>query len=265
LIFGGAASGAGTVTYFSNHCFPQGPQRRYNQAVFGKPQLINCARKRYTGCTQISIAVETWQMETRIGTLNIQLSGAVVLTIACLILLGTSASAQVGNASKVQRQEMDKRELQLSDLGRGNHKETDPKRAQAIKDQLNEDFQRILKLHNAMVRAIASNSPLDYQFISDATGEINKRAIRLQSTLALHKLEPPEQNPRHIHDLADMQTRDGLIKLCREIELFVKNPIIDTPGTVDAQQLENARRDLESVVELSGAIKKGAERRKNLR
>ena len=204
-------------------------------------------------------------MGTRIGALNIQLGSAVVLTIVCLILLRTSASAQVGNAAKIQRQEMDKRELQLSDLSRGNRKETDPKRTQAIKDQLNEDFQRILKLHNEMVRLIAGTSPLDYQFISDATGEINKRALRLQSTLALQKLEPSEQNLRRIHDLADMQTKDALIKLCREIELFVKNPIIDTPGTVDAQQLENARRDLESVVELSGAIKKGAQRQKKLR
>jgi hypothetical protein len=162
-------------------------------------------------------------------------------------------------------QEMDKRQLQLSDLGKGNRKEADPRRAQAIKEQLNEDFQRILKLHNEMVRIIGGHSPVDYHFIAEATGEINKRAIRLQSTLALHKLEPPEQSPQQpAGDMADMQTRDGLIKLCRKIELFVKNPIIDTPGTVDAEQLENARRDLESVVELSGAIKKGAEKQKKV-
>ena len=131
-------------------------------------------------------------METRIGTLNIQLSSAVVLAIGCLILLPTSASGQnVGDSAKARIQEMDRRELQLSGLGKENQNANDPKRAQAIKDQVNEDFHRILKLHNDMVRAIASNSPLDYQFISDATGEINKRAIRLQSTLALRKLEPP--------------------------------------------------------------------------
>ncbi len=204
-------------------------------------------------------------METRIGSLNVQLSSAIAGAIACLILLPTSASGQVGNAAKVQMQEMDKRELQLSDLSKGNQKETDPKRVQAIKDQVNEDFRRILKLHNDMVRAISGSSPLDYQFISDATGEINKRAIRLQSTLALHILEQPEQNRQSTRDLTDMNSKDGLINLCRKIELFVKNPIIDTPGTVDAQQLENARRDLESVIELSSAIKKGAERQKKLR
>jgi hypothetical protein len=201
-------------------------------------------------------------MEIRIDILNIQLSPAIALTIACLILLSTSASGQVGNGAKVQMQEMDKRELQLRDLSKGNPKETDPKRAQAIKHQVNEDFRRILKLHNDMVRVIAGDRPLDYQLISDATGEINKRAIRLQSTLALNQLEQPGQNRERTREIAEMHTRNDLIKLCRQIELFVKNPIIDTPGTVDAEQLENARHDLESVVELSGAIKKGAEREK---
>src|SRR5712692_9267721 len=95
-------------------------------------------------------------MERRISTSNIQLGSAVGLTICCLMLLQISASAQSGDPAKIQQLEMDKRELQLRDSGRGNIKETDPKRAQAIKDQLNEDFQRILKLHNDMVRAIAS-------------------------------------------------------------------------------------------------------------
>lgn len=203
-------------------------------------------------------------METRIGTLIIELSGMAVLTAACLMLLPSSASAQVGNGAKVQMQEMTKRELQLSDLSKGNRKETDPNRARALMDQVSEDFQRLLKLHNEIVRAIASNGSPNYQFISEATGEIKKRATRLQATLDLHKPETPETR-REMQDLEAIQTKDGLIRLCRMIELFVKNPIIDTPGTVDAQQLENARRDLEGVVELSGAIRKVAEKQKKLR
>jgi hypothetical protein len=146
-------------------------------------------------------------------------------------------------------------------VSKGSRKETDPRRAQAIKNQLSEDFSRILKLHNDMVHIIAGKSPMDFQFIAEASGEINKRALRLQSTLALHKVETPEQDA---HELEVTLTKDGLIKLCKKIELFVKNPIIDTPGTVDAEQLEKARRDLEGVVELSGAIKKDAERQKKL-
>lgn len=203
-------------------------------------------------------------MASHIVKVHVQLSRSPLLLIGCWLLLSVPASAQgVGNAAKVRKQEMDKRELQLSDLAKGNHRETDPKRARAIMDQVSEDFQRLLERHNEIVRSIASNDSPDYQFISDATGEIKKRATRLQSTLELHKPETPE-TPRETQDLEAIPTQDGLIMLCRKIESFVRNPIIETPGTVDAQQLEKARRDLESVVRISGAIKKSADRQKKL-
>jgi len=196
---------------------------------------------------------------------HVQLSRSLLLLIGCWLLLSVPASAQgVGNAAKVRMQEMDKRELQLSDLAKGNHRETDPRRARAIMDQVSEDFQHLLKRHNEIVRSIASNDSPNYQFISDATGEIKKRATRLQSTLELHKPETSE-TPRETQDLEVIPTQDGLIMLCRKIESFVRNPIIETPGTVDAQELEKARRDLESVVRLSGAIKKSADKQKKVR
>jgi len=200
-------------------------------------------------------------MANHIGKMFFRLSR--LFLIGCWLLLWVPASAQgVGSAAKVRMQEMDKRELQLSDLGRGNHRETDPRRARALMDQVSEDFQRLLKLHNEIVRSIASNDSPNYQFISDATGEIRKRASRLQSTLELHKPETPETQ-REMQDLESMPPKDDLIVLCRKIESFIRNPIIETPGTVDAQQLENARRDLESVVRLSGAIKKRADKQKH--
>ena len=63
-------------------------------------------------------------METRF-----QLSSAVAVTIGCLIFVSTSVSAQVGSGSKIQMKEMNKRELQLSDLSKGNPKATDSRRA----------------------------------------------------------------------------------------------------------------------------------------
>jgi hypothetical protein len=59
-----------------------------------------------------------------------------------------------------------------------------------------------------------------------------------------------------------MQTKDELILLCKQIESFVRNPIIEKPGTVDAQQLERARKDLQSVVEISDAIRKQLDEQK---
>src|SRR6185295_10711272 len=98
----------------------------------------------------------------------------------------------------------------------------------------------------------------DVKFISDATGEIKKRAARLQSTLGLHKPETAEPKPER--EVSQAQTiTDDLIDLCKKVESFMRNPIIETPGTVDAHELERARRDLDSVVELSGAISKRTE------
>lgn len=205
-------------------------------------------------------------MKTRIGTLNMQPSSAVVLTIGCLMLLPISALGQHGgDSAKARMQEMDRRELQLNGLRGDSQKKNDPKRTQALMDQVNEDFQHILKLHNEMVRAIDANSSLNYQFISNAAEEIKKRATRLQSALRLQKLEPGEQNGRLVREVAVMETKDGLVLLCARIESFVGNPIIETPGTVDVREIDRARRDLQSVVDLSGAIKKAADRRKTLK
>jgi hypothetical protein len=153
-------------------------------------------------------------------------------------------------------EEMNRRELQLNGLGEDRRHANDPKRSQAMMAEVSEDFQRILTRHNEIVRAISSNQSLSYQFIADATGEIRKRSARLQSSLKLQKPEPTTENRGTGTDLKVLQVKDELILLCKQIESFVRNPIIDKPGTVDAQQLEKARYDLQSIVELSDAIKK---------
>jgi hypothetical protein len=91
-------------------------------------------------------------------------------------------------------------------------------------------------------------------------GEIRKRSSRLQSSLKLQRPEAPEENRVPAPGLQTMEIKDELILICKQIESFIKNPIIETPGTVDAQQLEKARRDLDGVVQLSGYIKKRADK-----
>jgi len=182
--------------------------------------------------------------------------------VSLFVCLASIQGQTVGDPAKARMQEMDRREWLLGSLGRDDGRPTDPKRSQAMMDQVNEDFQRILTLHNEIVRAIIANRPLSYQFISDATGEIKKRSARLQSTLKLSKPEFPNENRRTGTDLRVTETKDELILLCKDIESFVGNPVIEKPGTVDAQQLEKARRDLQSVVEVSDAIKKQVDKQK---
>jgi len=122
--------------------------------------------------------------------------------------------------------------------------------------QTGEDFNRILTLHNDFARAIASGNTLNYQFVAEATGEIRKRATRLQLTLVL----PPDeaQLEKKSEEFNDSQMKDALIQLCKQIKSFITNPIIETPNTVDADQLLKARRDLQIVVQLSDELRKSA-------
>jgi len=184
-----------------------------------------------------------------------------MISMGCLIAFSAAIAAQtVGDPAKAQMQEMDRREMQLNNGIGEKGRPTDPKRAQAMMDQVSEDFQRILTRHNEIVRAIAANQSLNYQFISDATAEIKKRSTRLQSSLKLPKPETTTANAKTESTLIGMETKDQMILLCKQIESFVKNPIIENPGTIDAQALEKARNDLQRIVELSDVIKKQADK-----
>ena len=195
--------------------------------------------------------------------MSVRHCGLFIVAFGVSIVFSAPAWGQSGgDPAKAQMQAENRREMQLNNMGANGAERNDPKRSQTMMDQVSEDFQRILTLHNGIVRAITANQSLNDQFISDATGEIRKRSTRLQSSLKLQKPEPTTEDRRTESDLKAMQTKDELILLCKQIESFVRNPIIEKPGTVDAQELQRARKDLQSIVELSDRIKRRLDKEK---
>lgn len=190
------------------------------------------------------------------------------LAIPLLIFLSGSAFAQrvpTGgppadrrNADRMRQQDMSNREWQLRNFGNDSNAPKDRRQIEALLAQTEEDFNRILTIHNEFARLLTNSKPIEYNFISDATAEIKKRATRLQSTLNLHQLPTDTPVVEKTEDLDDAQLKDALFHLCKQIKSFVTNPVIANPSTVDAQQLTNARRDLESLIQLSGHIRKEA-------
>ena len=160
------------------------------------------------------------------------------------------------NADRMRQQDMSRREYDLRNFGTQPSGPKDDRQLKALMEQTEEDFTRILTLHNEIARALASKKDLDYHFVSEATAEIRKRATRIQSTLVLQLA--PDDAP--IKEHTDTEMKDSLIKLCKEIRSFVTNPIIENPNTVDAVELPRARHDLESLIQLSGIIKKDADK-----
>jgi hypothetical protein len=221
------------------------------------PRMI-CAESEqdYTTDTRLEIVEPTMKMDG--VKAHVRDCSWLIGVLACVFACSPSARAQRVDPAKAQMQEMDRREMQLNNLGEKGTP-NDPKRARALMDQVSEDFQRILTLHNEIVRAITDNKSLSEKFISDATGEIKKRSIRLQTSLGLAK---PETKQGTGTDLKLLGTNDKLVLLCKRIENFVRNPIIEKPGTVDARQLQKAGEDLQGVVDLSDAIKKNVDKQK---
>jgi hypothetical protein len=160
------------------------------------------------------------------------------------------------NADRIRQQDMSRREYELRNFGTVPVTPKDERQVKALMAQTEEDFTRILTLHNEIARALASKKELNYHFVSEATAEIKKRASRVQSRLVLHLTS--DDLPVKVQTDAEM--KDSLIKLCQEIRSFVTNPIIENPNTVDAAQLPRARHDLESLIQLSALIKRDADK-----
>jgi hypothetical protein len=83
-----------------------------------------------------------------------------------------------------EARERQQREAQLRSAEMVGATKTAERRAsEAAAAQLRDDFRNIQILRNKLVRHLQSNQPLDYKFIADETGEINKRAGRLRAHL----------------------------------------------------------------------------------
>jgi len=177
--------------------------------------------------------------------------------IPCLAQLPPGPPANRTNPDRERQQDMNRREMLLRGYGLERATPDNRKEIQALAEQVQQDFQRILILHNEIARAISGAKELDYGFVSDATGEIKKRASRLQATLLLKPQDDQEAEKLRVPD--DTQLKDVLIILCHQIKNFVTNPVIENPGTVNVEQLNKARGDLQSVIDLTSRIKRTAE------
>jgi hypothetical protein len=161
------------------------------------------------------------------------------------------------NTERIRQQEMSRREYDLRNFGTEPNAPKDKRQVEALMAQTEEDFNRILTLHNEIARALKSNDDLNYQFVSEATAEIKKRASRVQHSLALGL---SAEEAVELEKSKDEPIKDSLIKLCNQIRSFVTNPSIENPNTINAEQMTRARRDLESLIQLSGHIKKDADK-----
>ena len=162
------------------------------------------------------------------------------------------------NKARERQRDEASREWQLRNFGTASVTK-DRRRLDALMAQTEEDFTRLLTLHNEIVRALSSTKPLDYKFVSEATGEIRKRASSIQSNLVLSLPENEIKQTDMPAQTNEKEMKESLVKLCKQIRSFVTNPVIEQPNTIDVEKLDTAKHDLESVIQLSGNLKRDAD------
>ena len=136
----------------------------------------------------------------------------------------------------------------------------DEKRIEAAVNLIKDDFRQLQVIRNEIARYILADKPLDFKFISTKAGEINKRTERLKTHLLPPIPEGTGKKQQKPIEFDDEKMKDELVRLCRLIDSFVENPVLYTPGRVDIEQSTKAGNDLLSLVELSGIIRRSAEK-----
>jgi hypothetical protein len=137
---------------------------------------------------------------------------------------------------------------------------TNERAVKAAVKQLNEDFKRIQLIRNDVAHALVAGGVLDYERISDEAAELKKRALRMQTYLALRPPAGDEKAQGAEVEFDEGQMKAALVRLCRRIDSFVANPRFKSPGVVDVEATTRAGHDLREIISLSTGIRTSAGR-----
>lgn len=127
--------------------------------------------------------------------------------------------------------------------------------------QIREDFKELQGLNNKMMADVWARPSLDYGFVSDMVSRIRGKASRLKMNLNLP--QPESSTVNHLSSRAIINSNDfraELMALDKTIMSFVSNPIFQKPNTIEIKQGADARRALETVIDLTDDLKKSASR-----
>jgi len=152
------------------------------------------------------------------------------------------------------------RELRLR-LLREPGKATTPTTAEDRKlvvNQIFEDFERIQIVNREMQQVSASLNATACKRISTLADEMTKRAKRLKSNLGIPDLVQEKNDPENAPAMDAVQLKASLQTLSVSVKSFVNNPLFKDPRVTDVRQLQDLRRDISTVIELSRTVKKAA-------
>ncbi len=174
--------------------------------------------------------------------------------------VGVSKQNDPSRAPSIRERQMKMLEMERE---AANPRPLNPEQEKLAMAQIAEDFRQIQVINNKMMSVAMSSRELNFANIAETTSEIKNRAVRLRENLMLAKPDPKDKSDdkRELPtDAAKFKTE--LLSLDKSIMSFVESPIFKTPAVVDLEDAAKARRDLETIIDLSSLISKTAGRLK---
>ncbi|HEX8920573.1 MAG TPA: hypothetical protein VF766_03800 [Pyrinomonadaceae bacterium] len=130
-----------------------------------------------------------------------------------------------------------------------------------VVEQAKQDFDRIQRVNYELMRAVsAGNNEFNYKNITEMTSEIRKRAKRFKDNINLPPPDESQANARKLDQINQAEMKGALLMLGERIMSFVMNPLFQTSNLMDIKLGAKASSDLAVIIELSGTIRKNAER-----
>ena len=167
---------------------------------------------------------------------------------------GTAAQPLRDMVRAIERKEMD-RLILLKPLP----SVSDEPARQLVLKQIREDFRDLQNLNNKMMSEAWARETVNYGLVSDMISQIKGKANRLKLNLNLPVPEATK-GERSAAPVNDKDFRASLMLLDQTIMRFVKNPVFQSPNTIEVTQATQARQDLEAVIELATGLRKVASR-----
>jgi len=126
--------------------------------------------------------------------------------------------------------------------------------------QIQDDFTKLQIVNRDLGRAAIKADALDLRFVTRAASDLGKYAQRLNENLALPEPEPlGNETATAVLDSRE-SLKPAILNLVKVVFRFVDNPFFKEASVVDTQLTTEARRDLEHIIKLSGALRKSSEK-----
>lgn len=188
------------------------------------------------------------------------------LTVLAVPLMAQreSGSRQISPAERAARQTaLLNQQMQLRGLIDEKDKGIPDNQAylRVVVEQAKQDFDRIQRVNVEIMRAVsAGDTVFNYKNITEMTSEIRKRAKRFKDNISLPPPDESQANAKKLDQINQDEMKGALLMLSERIMSFVMNPLFQTSNLMDIKLGAKASSDLAVIIELSGTIKKNAER-----